>query len=210
MEKDNDILSPDKLNSMMVISKKGISVTVIILLVITLFIYFLLFLGRVEETYAKKVYFDGSLDKESIAAYMARPENGGFSPEDTLYQLYNIWDFDKDKEQYGLLSTVLSRREYDRYAPVLGAKVIIPGEVCGYVVYIQNISEYEDLYAFGFTDTDLKQMNIYPGEDIYYLLNIISDDYTYELAHQYWDGIIIFRSTSLRKLLDGPNVEGKN
>ena len=206
METKDNILSPEKLNSMMDISKKGMFITVFILLLVTAGIYLGLYFGMIIQQEKKAVYFDGLIDREFIYEYMARPENSNIIKEDLDYQLDSIWNFNKDCNEYALFSTVLSRREYDRFAPVLGAEVSIDGKASGYVVFTQIFYDYNDLFNYGFVESGLKKMNIYPGDDAYYMLSIFSTDYDKDIEQKYWDGTITFRNINLRKLLDGPEV----
>lgn len=188
------------------ISKKGMFITVIILLLVTAGIYLGLYFGKIIQQEKKTVYFDGLIDKEFIYEYMARPENSNFTKEDMDYHLESVWNFNKDRNEYALFSTVLSRREYDRFAPVIGAKVSIADKATGYIVFTQIFKNYNDLFNYGFVESGLKNMHIYPGDDAYYMLSIISTDYDEDIEQKYWDSTIIFRNVNLRKLLDGPEV----
>lgn len=204
LEDNNRILSPEKLSGMMDISRKGMLFMAVLLLFIVLGFYYCLFTGTLDESVSKKVFFDGIENRDQLLAYLDNADSSVQSIKDLQYILSQTMGFSDEITDYSVFSTIMPRREYDRLAPVLGAEFTVEGRVSGKVAFIQSYNSYDELYSFGFTDERLKEMNVYPGEDLYYLLNILSESTDLEMESGYYNGTLTVRRGTLRRLLYVP------
>ena len=204
LEEKDRILSPEKLSSMMDISKKRTGITAVFLLLIVLGVYYCLFTCTLDESVLKKVFYEGIKDREQLFAYLEESDSSIQTRENMQYTFSNTLGFSEGVDEYSVFSTVMSRREYDRLAPVLGAEITVDGRVSGKVSFIQSFNSYRELYHYGYTDESLREMNTYPGEDYYYLLSILSEYTDPEMESRYYDSTLTIRRGTLRKLLYVP------
>ena len=210
LESDNKILSPEKLSGMMTISGKGTFIIILVILVIVAAIYVGLFTNTLEQSTYKPVFYDGLMNLDELYERAGKSEYGSFSKEEIQFRINNIWHFRKNVEELAMFSTVLSGREYDHIAPVLGSEVVVDEKYRGYVVLCLSISNYDSLLELGFKDTSLKEIDIWPGEHVYYLLTILSDEINPDMEKGFYEGKLIMRKDELKSLLYVPAEKETN
>lgn len=210
LESDNKILSPEKLSGMMTISGKGTLIIILAVLVIVAVIYAGLFTNTLEQSTYKPVFYDGLINLDELYEKAGKAEYGSFSKEEIQFRLRNVWHFRENAEELAMFSTVLSGREYDHIAPVLGSEVVVDDKYHGYVALCMSIFNYDGLLEFGFDDTNLKEIDIWPGESIYYLLTILSDEINPDMEKSFYEGKLIMRKEELKSLLYVPAEKETN
>lgn len=198
----NKILSPEKLSSMIRITGKGTLILILFLLMITAGIYFVLANGVVREQAEKLVYYEGEMTLDQIVKLAGDSDVVIFSEEDIRRRVNQIWGFPEGTDHFSLFTTVMTERDYEKYAPVQGSSVQVDGRITGSVILAQEVGSYDTLIEYGFSQAELNDMKVYPIDDASYcILFILSTEIDPEMKNAYYDSVLTFRSNSLKNLL---------
>lgn len=210
LESDNKVLSPDKLSGMMVISGKGTLIIVLVILVLVAVVYAGLFTYTLEQSIVKPIFYDGPITVDKLYEMAERPESGSFTREEVLFRITNVWHFGENTEEVAMYSAVMSGREYGKIGHVLGSEVIVDGMYHGYVALNIIIHDYDVLLDYGFGETELRELDIWPGEKDYYLLTILSDEIVPDMEKGCHSGKLVMRKEDLKSLLYVPAEKETN
>ncbi len=189
------------------VTRPGPIIVLIILLIMTIAAFVFVFTGRLENKITVTAHCDGAISLDRIRAYFKEQLN--LEDDNTYRVLFSYLEQLDDSGNYVLFDTVMSEEKYLKSGITTGARVRFENGLEGIVISGTTAGGYDELYGefFKYTDNELFQMDVYPGQEPYYMSYIFTGQTAEDPAGEMFSCDIVTQSVTLSNVLFGRTDE---
>lgn len=168
------ITSPEQMDSMIKVTKKGIWVFLIFLVALVVTAFVMMYTKTLTSKLGVQAYCIENVPYRYLTEFMTNISNGVFS-EDELIK-YTSQELDVAKDQYTVLIIPMTQNDIQSNSLRTGSKVLLGN---GSKAYLFNrnttLSTSYDEYTKIFSRADLTSLKLYPGQEYYTTIAVLYD-----------------------------------
>lgn len=189
------------MDRMINVVKPGPLIVLCVLLLAMISALLFVFGGSLERKTTLSTNCDGVISQERIQAYFS--EKLRIGDKDAYNVVLSYLDQLDDSGHYTLFDSVMSEENYIKWGIKTGSAARFENGLKGIVIGGTTAERYEDLFGefFSYTDEDLSLMNVYPGQEPYYMIYIFTEETDKDLTDTHLSCEVITESIKLSNVL---------